>query len=670
MSGVNWRLGELLHVKEEAAWVPFRIAEIVDSGLNLVEPDTGRACWKAAEELRRLWGQRMLRRERPARSGMSDAAKQLLGADLGSRPEAERAHVRWLAPYIMEFGRSGLTRHASRKALEPLILRVAAEHKHDKAPNWRTLSNHLKTWKHGLSDGRALALNIGARGNRSVRFKKFEPVMAALLDKMVFVRPRQSAKEVRSAIQAALDAYNITAAPGDRVQFKLSERTVERRIAARSEEQKVLARGGKEAVRRTCRVVGVAPEPTRPLEVVQIDHTVLDVLVVHPKTRKPLGRPVITVAIDLFTRMVVGLHVGFEEPSYRTVMLCLRSAMLSKDAILARYGLQPGSWPCEGGIKTLVMDNGPDFHGADLDDALAQLFIDRQWCRAGTPWEKGTIERWFRRLNDELVHTLPGTTFSNPKQRAGYDAEGQACLTVAEVRRLVTKWVVTDYSVDIHEGVGEAPIVRWREGVLRNPVDLPCEAGDMDILLQSSAPVALRRTGVRLHGMQYGGRQRHGRIQELLNDPAKPDVCVGKYDPDDLGWMHLLDWQTGRYLPLQCNDFDYADGLTQREHGAAAERLRREASDYRALTVPQLQKARERNRREVDELARNGKARGRKTARLADADEDTPRRAIAPASATAREAPRPKQDAPATRPVPHAPPDAGVDLGISLDSIG
>ena len=46
-----------------------------------------------------------------------------------------------------------------------------------------------------------------------------------------------------------------------------------------------------------------------PLEIVQIDHTKADVTVVDPVTRRPLGRPTLTLAIDVNTRMVLGFHI-------------------------------------------------------------------------------------------------------------------------------------------------------------------------------------------------------------------------------------------------------------------------------------------------------------------------------------------------------------------------
>ena len=50
---------------------------------------------------------------------------------------------------------------------------------------------------------------------------------------------------------------------------------------------------------------------SRPLEVVQIDHTEVDVFLVDETTRKTMDkRPWLAIAIDVFTRMVVGFHLS------------------------------------------------------------------------------------------------------------------------------------------------------------------------------------------------------------------------------------------------------------------------------------------------------------------------------------------------------------------------
>ena len=72
-------------------------------------------------------------------------------------------------------------------------------------------------------------------------------------------------------------------------------------------------------------------EAAAPLAIVQIDHTKVDVTVVDPVTRLPIGRPTLTLAIDVNTRMALGFHLSLEPPSLTAVALCLTDAVMDKD---------------------------------------------------------------------------------------------------------------------------------------------------------------------------------------------------------------------------------------------------------------------------------------------------------------------------------------------------
>jgi len=59
------------------------------------------------------------------------------------------------------------------------------------------------------------------------------------------------------------------------------------------------------------------------LEVMQIDHTQVDIHVVDETYRQPIGRPWISVATDVATRMVSGFYLTLEAPSELSVALCM-----------------------------------------------------------------------------------------------------------------------------------------------------------------------------------------------------------------------------------------------------------------------------------------------------------------------------------------------------------
>lgn len=113
-----------------------------------------------------------------------------------------------------------------------------------------------------------------------------------------------------------------------------SRGTVLRRVAQLDPLKAALAREGRDAARAKRSAGGVPPEVTQLLQQVQMDHTPVDVIVVEERHRLPIGRPYVTVAIDVASRCVVGLVVTLEAPSATSVGLC-RAAPTT--AIAARY---------------------------------------------------------------------------------------------------------------------------------------------------------------------------------------------------------------------------------------------------------------------------------------------------------------------------------------------
>ena len=87
---------------------------------------------------------------------------------------------------------------------------------------------------------------------------------------------------------------------------------IKARVARKDERLLLQDREGAEAARaRFAPVVGEY-RASHALEVVQIDHTKVDVFVVDFVHREPIGRPWLTLAIDVASRMVAGFYVSLE----------------------------------------------------------------------------------------------------------------------------------------------------------------------------------------------------------------------------------------------------------------------------------------------------------------------------------------------------------------------
>jgi putative transposase len=186
--------------------------------------------------------------------------------------------------------------------------------------------------------------------------------------------------------------------------------------------------GAKKAREQVGRVSVSSLRPENPMELIQIDHTPVDVIVVDQEQRLPIGRPWLTLAIDVATQMVAGFHISLWAPSTVSLCLALSHAVLPKDSWLADRELQSLEWPAGGLPRSIHVDNAREFHSDVLVRGCQEYGIQLDHRLVGRPHFGGHIERLIGTMMG-AVHLLPGTTFSNVNQKGAYESEKRALLT-------------------------------------------------------------------------------------------------------------------------------------------------------------------------------------------------------------------------------------------------
>src|SRR5262249_4630616 len=141
---------------------------------------------------------------------------------------------------------------------------------------------------------------------------------------------------------------------------------VRRRLAARPAGEVVRAREGAAAARQRFRAVPGSFKTAWPLDVLQIDHTPVDLILVHEAVRRPVGRPWLTLAMDVHTRLVAGFLISLDPPCATSVALALAHAVLPKEGWLAARGFRL-PWPAAGLPRAVHVDNAKEFHALALD---------------------------------------------------------------------------------------------------------------------------------------------------------------------------------------------------------------------------------------------------------------------------------------------------------------
>lgn len=335
------------------------------------------------------------------------------------------------------------------------------------------------------------------------------------------------------------------------------DNTIRNRLKQLAGEQVMAKRKGRKAADHAYSPIeGSFPGADWPLAVVQIDHTPLDIILVDDIDRRPVGRPWITLAIDVFSRMVVGFYVSFDPPGALSTGQCLANAILPKEAWLAKHGIK-GEWPCWGVPAKLHMDNAKEFRGNMLKRACDEYGIDIEWRPVARPHFGGHIERLLGTFAKE-IHTLPGTTFSNTRERGDYDSEGKAALTLTEFEEWLVTFIVSVYHQRVHSSLNMSPMEKYRQGVFGTKDSpgrgLPARMTDENRLRLDLMPYEERTVqdyGVVIDEIHYY----HDVLRRWINapDPVAPKYkrkFMFRRDPRDISTVWFYDPEVNIYYSI------------------------------------------------------------------------------------------------------------------------
>jgi putative transposase len=337
--------------------------------------------------------------------------------------------------------------------------------------------------------------------------------------------------------------------------------TVRNRLAMLRPAETLRRRGFKEAARnKYAPILGQFPGADYPFSVVQVDHTEADIILVDEVHRKSIGRPWLTLAIDVYSRMIAGIHITFEKPSATSVGLCLAQAICPKREYLAELDIS-GEWSVWGVMSTVHTDNAKEFRGAVLERACSEYSIDLQWRPVMLPHFGGHIERLMGTMANE-IRKLPGATFSNPSQRKGYDSEGLAALTLKEFEQHIVEFIVNVYHQRVHSQIGMSPRKKWELGVL----------GDADSIGTGVMPIPEDPLRIRLdfmpffersvqqYGIQIDGITYYDKVLDRYINATDPDHPKAKRkflirrDPRDISKVYFYDPTDNYYVPIPYRD--------------------------------------------------------------------------------------------------------------------
>ena len=321
----------------------------------------------------------------------------------------------------------------------------------------------------------------------------------------------------------------------------------------------------------------------RPLAKWQMDHCVIDCIIVDEKTRRPLCRPWATLIIDLHNRVVPGYYLSLNAPGAYNVAMAITHAVCPKGKWIEVLGDEDIKYPYYGRPEEIAMDNAKEFKSQFFRIAAKKNNIHLAWRPIGKPWWGGHIERLNGTLAMSYIHFLPGTTLSNVVLRGDYDSEGKACLTFSEFRLWFARAIQSYHHSEHRMLDGMTPHEKWIEGwtaengklshpaLLANPQEF-----FIDFLPEESRVIT--RQGIMLWNINYWSPS--------LASCISGKKCSIKYNPNSL--RHIWVNPTGeRYIQVPYSDITRPD-ISIEEYRAAKREVRRDRRGAAKVTSDEV----------------------------------------------------------------------------------
>lgn len=521
--------------------------------------------------------------------------------------------------------------------IRPILDGLGAEEVAKKGEEMGVHYTTLYRWYRRYREGGVQALIPGKRGRREGA-RLLHPVTEAIIREVIdeFYLSRQKPKAqwtIRKIHRRCLDAG--VPLPG--------KNTIRNRIAMIGPRRASEKREGSDVARDRFDPAPGTFRADYPLQTVQIDHTKMDVVVVDAHTRKPIGRPWLTLAVDVYSRMIHGYYLSLEPPSAASVAMCISCAVLPKERLLLEHDVD-GDWKIQGIMDTVHVDNGADFRSKALERACAAHGIHIDFRPLGKTAYGGHIERLIGTVMS-VSHLVPGTTFSSVKDKGKYDSDAEAVMTMEELERWLLTFIVKVYHRRPHAALGESPEERYRRGVLsEDGAGIPAVPADRHGFYLDFLPAferTIQRNGVGIEGVRYYDPVLRPFVLAEDRDTGKRKRFLFRRDPKNVSEVWFYHEEERRYYRIPEASQTMPDMTLwefRASKGKAAEKTR-----GRAVEPPEVLKA-------YDELFEQAEKAGRETKKARRGKERKRRaasdygRAVPPKEKTGRKAPAPERD--------------------------
>ncbi|RII26752.1 MAG: hypothetical protein CXR31_10115 [Geobacter sp.] len=286
----------------------------------------------------------------------------------------------------------------------------------------------------------------------------------------------------------------------------------------------------------------------------EIDATVADVYLVSQFDRRRIvGRPIIYFAIDVFSRLIVGVYVGFEGPSWLGAMMVLVNTVTPKIEFCKQYdiNIDESDWPSHYAPRCILADRGELMSVEKGENITRYLGIEIDNTSPGRADLKAIVERRFGIVPAKYKQFVPGYVQQDFGDRGARDYRLDAALNLREFTQMVIYAVLKHNLTPIRdiklppkmitEGLSANPLDFWRWGIVNR-------SGALNILTVDEVALNVMPTdralvtekGIKFKNLYYSCPT--AQSEDWFAQARRQHCTVNiSYDPRDLGIMYIRD---------------------------------------------------------------------------------------------------------------------------------
>jgi len=499
--------------------------------------------------------------------------------------ETEKNDAIWREKYVTKVLEEGIHK-STRQALEPIIKEVYCQIKLDEdipqeikdkpQPSHNIVYQWVQKYKQSEENIHSLVSNTKKKGNRKSRLQpEIYQIIEQAIDEKYLNRHQGSIKDTYDRVIVLIAEENqrrqYLNLPELKIPNYMAIRNIIQKIPSQEKDRARLGKRTSDLIHQPINV-GQGLNPTRPLEVVEIDHSLLPFYVLDDDYRLPVGLPWLTSAIDVYSQTVVGYYLTFEPPSYLSVMYCLLHSIRSKEYVRLTYKSVEKDWTSYGLMETLKVDNGSDFRGKSLEDACRELKINLEFCPVKMPWYKATVERFFGSIKTQLSGSISGSC-AKLLEKSDYDPKKQAVVTLRELQEIIHIFLVDVHNQMAHSELKSPRASVWDNAVQSYPISLPSSDEILKVLLGDIDERTIGRQGIEFHYLFYNSDKlqilrEHYKTKDFRtkNNIRGKEKAKIKYNRNDLSVIYVFDPHTREYLAVPAIDQNYTQNLSLAQH--------------------------------------------------------------------------------------------------------